>query len=105
VGDFPHAIQAHGRITTNLELTGKLLDAFASHAPIHQNITISADYLKLRSMLLAALKQFPEARRAILDILRGSEPMETETLAGEVMPSVVRAAQRLEGPDENKQDN
>jgi hypothetical protein len=100
VGDYAHAIAAHGKITANLELTGKLLDVFAAHAPIHQNITISADYLKLRSTLLATLKRFPEARRAILEALRANEPLETETLAGEVMPSV-RAA-RLEGPQDGR---
>ena len=89
LGDFPHAIAAHTRVTANLELTGKLLDVFASHAPIHQNITISADYLRLRQLMLAALKPFPEARRAIVEALRSVEAP---------MPSATNSV-RLSGPE------
>ena len=92
MGDYPHAIAAHTRITANLELTGKLLDVFASHAPIHQNITISADYLRLRQLMLAALKPFPEARRAIVEVLRGAEtPMPSATNSVQLLEAAVEA--------------
>ena len=92
VGDFAHAIVGHTRITANLELTGKLLDVFASHAPVHQNITISADYLRLRQVLLQALRPFPEARRAITEALRTieAETVQPDVLEGEAVPSVPR---------------
>ena len=74
VGDVRTAFVGHARISANLEQTARLLDLFATHATtVHQNLVISPDYLQLRQALLRALAPHPEARRAVVDVLRAFE--------------------------------
>lgn len=74
LGDIHGACGVHGRITANLELTGKLLDMFASHATsVTQNILVAPQYLSLRQALVQALRPYSEARRAVVAVLREIE--------------------------------
>ncbi len=79
IGDVRSAFAGHARISVNLEQTAKLLDLFATHATtVHQNLVISPDYLQLRHALLRALAPHPEARRAVVDVLRALEDVQPE---------------------------
>src|SRR5216683_5185205 len=69
------AVQGHKALLFNLEVEGKLLGEIGrvSPATINQNLIVSADYLKLRQLLLSALRPFPQARAAVLAALRSVE--------------------------------
>ena len=69
------AVQGHKALLFNLEVEGKLLGEIGRVAPatINQNLIVSADYLKLRQLLLSALRPFPQARAAVLAALRSVE--------------------------------
>jgi hypothetical protein len=45
---------------------------------VNQNLVISPDYLQLRQALLKALAPYPEARRAVVEILRSLEDVPVE---------------------------
>lgn len=79
MGDVRSAFVGHARITANLEQTAKLLDLFAAHSlTVNQNLIVSPDYLALRQSLLLALKPFPEARAAVVAVLREMEDVQPE---------------------------
>jgi hypothetical protein len=60
------AISAESAITANLALEAKLLGQLVNvHDVRHTSVLISADYLRLRSTLIAALKPFPAAAAAV----------------------------------------
>src|SRR5216683_250559 len=69
------AVQGHKALLFNLEVEGKLLGEIGrvSPATINQNLIVSADYLRLRQLLLSALRPFPQARAAVLAALRSVE--------------------------------
>jgi hypothetical protein len=59
-------VAAETAITANLTLVAKLLGQLVQvHDVRHTNLLVSPDYLKLRSTLIAALKPFPDAARAV----------------------------------------
>jgi hypothetical protein len=65
-GDIRGAVSAESGITSNLTLTAKLVGMLVQvHDVRHTNILISADYLKLRSTLIEALRPYPDAARAV----------------------------------------
>ncbi|EAQ34556.1 hypothetical protein NB311A_06046 [Nitrobacter sp. Nb-311A] len=65
-GDIKGSVAAENAITANLTLVAKLLGQLVQvHDVRHTNLLVSPDYLKLRSTLIAALKPFPEAARAV----------------------------------------
>jgi len=65
-GDIKGSVAAENAITANLTLVAKLLGQLVQvHDVRRTNLLISPDYLKLRSTLIAALKPFPEAARAV----------------------------------------
>jgi hypothetical protein len=65
-GDPRAAISAEAAITSNLALEAKLLGQLVNvHDVRHTSVLISADYLRLRSTLIAALKPFPAAAVAV----------------------------------------
>jgi hypothetical protein len=76
-GDKKIAIAVHARITSNLELGARVLGQVAGHATNITNNTLvaSMDYLSMRARLMAALRPFPEARRAVAEALRVSEAL------------------------------
>jgi hypothetical protein len=66
LGDVRGAVSAEGAITSNLALVGRLLGQLVQvHDVRHTSILISADYIRLRSAIVAALRPFPEAARAV----------------------------------------
>lgn len=66
LGDVRGCVAVEGAITNNLALVGKLLGMLATHHNVtHTSILISSDYLRLRATLLAALRPFPDAARAV----------------------------------------
>jgi hypothetical protein len=65
-GNIPDSCKVEGRIVDNLRLVGQLLDQFTTHHTVeHRSVLVSADYLRLRSVLVDALKPFPQAMAAV----------------------------------------
>jgi hypothetical protein len=73
IGDDRSAAALAGRLheglTLSARLTGQLVPAAGTTI---QNIVLSADYITLRSSLLAALRPFPEAARAVAEVFRST---------------------------------
>jgi hypothetical protein len=73
-GDIKASIAAEGTITGNLALVGKLLGQLVNiHDVRHTSILLSPDYLRLRTALVAALRSFPDAARAVGAALHAME--------------------------------
>jgi hypothetical protein len=65
-GELHAATTVERAITSSLELTSKLLGMIVQRHDVRStSILISADYLKLRQTLIAALKPYPDAARAV----------------------------------------
>ena len=65
---------AENAITANLTLVAKLLGQLVQvHDVRHTNLLVPPDYLKLRSTLIAALRPFPDAARAVGEALHRLE--------------------------------
>lgn len=74
LGDVRGAVAAEGAITSNLTLVAKLLGQLVQHHDVrHTSILISPDYLRLRATLVAALRPYPEAARAVGAALHAME--------------------------------
>jgi hypothetical protein len=66
LGDVRASVAAEGAITSNLALVGKLLGQLVQrHDVRHTSVLLSPDYLALRSALIAALKPYPDAAKAV----------------------------------------
>jgi hypothetical protein len=66
LGDVRACVSVEGAITANLALTGKLLGQLVTRHDIrHSSILLTPDYLKLRQVLVQALKPYPDAARAV----------------------------------------
>lgn len=72
--DLQAIARLSGQIHTNLELVGKYLGEFARHS-VQTNISllVTPEYLKLRTALLQALADFPEAKHAVAAVLHDIE--------------------------------
>ena len=57
----------HESLQISAKLAGELVPAISTQI---QNIMLSPDYIRLRGDLLAALRPFPEAARAVADVFR-----------------------------------
>ncbi|WP_438277983.1 hypothetical protein [Nitrobacter sp.] len=65
-GDIKGSVAAENAITANLTLVAKMLGQLVQvHDVRHTNLLVSPDYLRLRSTLIAALRPFPDAARAV----------------------------------------
>jgi len=65
-GNVAGTLQAERTILSNLETTGKLVGTLAQHHVVtHTSVLVSEDYLKLRQTLIATLRPFPDAARAV----------------------------------------
>jgi hypothetical protein len=63
-----------GRIHQNLEIVGKYLGELQQHSTkTIVNVLVSAEYLAMRNALVRALAPFPEARRAVAQVLHSME--------------------------------
>jgi hypothetical protein len=66
LGDVRGCVAVESAVTANLTLVAKLLGQLVTHHDVrHTNLLISPDYLKLRQVLLEALRPFPDAARAV----------------------------------------
>jgi hypothetical protein len=84
VEDVRAGVIALNAIHANLSLTAKVLGEIGAHSVrITQNLVISKDYLALRGQLLNTLRQFPEARAAVLATLRDAETAPIEIKAAQ----------------------
>ena len=73
-GDIKTATMVHGRITSNLRLGADVLGMVGASTNVTNNtLVLSGDYLAFRSRLIRVLSKFPEARKAISEMLRESE--------------------------------
>src|SRR4051794_2215626 len=61
------ALRAIARAERQLELQGKLIGQIKEGATV--NITLSVEWLSIRSLIVGALDRFPEARRAVATAL------------------------------------
>jgi hypothetical protein len=66
LGDVRGAVSTESAITASLALTARLLGQLVQvHDVRHSSILLTPDYLRLRQALVAALRPFPEAARAV----------------------------------------
>jgi hypothetical protein len=57
-----------------LELSAQKTGELTKHQTTTiNNLVMAADYLRLRSELIAALRPFPDAQRAVIAVFRGIE--------------------------------
>jgi hypothetical protein len=71
---FGLVAQLSNSIHRNLELVGKYLGEFAQHSVSTSiSILVAPEYLQLRANLLSALRQHPEAARAVAGVLHTIE--------------------------------
>lgn len=73
VTDTAGAQRVAGQLHRNLELTGKLLGDLSTGTTINNNILISPVYIEMRTELVRALRDHPEARQAVAQVLYGLE--------------------------------
>ena len=60
------AVAVERAITDNLNLVSKLLGMIVQRHDVRTtSILVSADYLKLRAVIVAALRPYPDAARAV----------------------------------------
>ena len=92
LGNASGAIAAERAITSNLELVAKLLGTIVQrHEVTRTSILISADYLELRQAIVAALRPFPEAARAVGSALHGIEINAAQDITEHRRPLVLQA--------------
>ena len=92
LGNASGAIAAERAITSNLELVAKLLGTIVQrHEVTRTSILISADYLELRQAIVAALRPFPEAARAVGSALHGIETNAARDITEHRRPLVLQA--------------
>jgi hypothetical protein len=92
LGDVGGATRAERSITANLELVGKLLGQLIQRHEVRStSILVSPDYLRLRSVLVNALRPFPEAAQTVgraLHELEARAAVDIQTNAGKPPPMI-----------------
>lgn len=79
-GDLRTIAALLGRLNENVSITAKLLGEVQTHSQtVINNLTVSPEYLSLRSSLVQALRPYPEARKALYGVLKGVEGAEPHT--------------------------
>jgi hypothetical protein len=90
LGDVRGAISAEAAVTGNLALVGKLLGQLSvTHHVRHTSILISPDYLKLRAALVQALRQYPDAAKAVAAALFALESDAAKDITDAAKPAPV----------------
>lgn len=64
-------LQAIDRITKQIELQARLIDLISDGATV--NITINPQWVELRTVIVAALEHYPEARQAVAEAIQAAE--------------------------------
>ena len=91
-GELNAATNVERAITNSLELTSKLLGMIINqHQVTHTSILISSDYLKLRQVIIGALRPFPEAAQAVGSALATLETEAAETITNSKKPLLLEA--------------
>jgi hypothetical protein len=73
-GNFPIAAQLASQVHRALEMLGRAIGEIATHSlKIEQNIILAPGYWRIRTAIVMALVDFPEARRAVLAALHSTE--------------------------------
>jgi hypothetical protein len=91
-GELHAATAVEARISASLELTSKLLGMIVQHhSTTHTDILISSDYLALRAAIIAALKPFPDASRAVATALGTLEIKAAKDIAERKTPLLLEA--------------
>jgi hypothetical protein len=73
-GDVKAAVSAEGAIAANLQLVSRLLGMLINRRETRStSILISSDYLALRAAIVAALRPYPQAARAVGEALHRLE--------------------------------
>lgn len=79
VGDLRAAAQLQGRLTANLELGAKLVGELrTAGVTVTQNILMNPQWNELRATLIRALRPFPDARKAVTQVLQTVESQAPE---------------------------
>ena len=82
-GDVTMVARVASQLHANLELTGKLLgDLTSGHSSV-TNILIAPQYVSLRIELVNALRPFPEAARAVANVLHTIESKAAADIAAD----------------------
>jgi hypothetical protein len=73
-GNFTVAAQLASQVHRALEMLGRAIGEIATHSvKVQQNIILAPGYWRARTAIVQALAPFPDARRAVLQALRGVE--------------------------------
>jgi hypothetical protein len=78
VGDGTMISRVAGQLHTNLELTGKLIGDLGARSMTINSILIAPEYVALRVELVKALRDYPEAARAVAAVLHTVESKAAE---------------------------
>jgi hypothetical protein len=81
-GDSNMVCRVTAQLHANLELTGKLLGDLGVGS-VTTNVLILPEYVELRVALVDALASFPEARKAVAQVLHRIEHKAAETIEAE----------------------
>jgi hypothetical protein len=82
MNDLGVVARLSAQIHQNLEICGKLLGSLVNrHEITRTNILVSADYIALRQTLVAALKPYPDAARAVAAALHGLEAVAAKVIS------------------------
>ena len=93
IGDLGRCVSAERAITENLNLVAKLLGQFVQHHEVrHTSLLITADYIRLRQAIVAALRPFPEAAKAVGTALAQLETEAAETISQSKKPLLLEAS-------------
>lgn len=77
LGDNRAAVSAHGRIIDNLALSAKVTGQVSTHSQVvTNNLIVTPEYLTLRTDIMEALRDHPEARKAVSVALAKREGVE-----------------------------
>jgi hypothetical protein len=90
IGDHKGAIQAEKVTLADLELTAKLVGQLIARSEVvHQYVTLTPSYLRLREALLRILRPHPEIAAQIAAELRQIEADEGDAITAKASPPMI----------------
>jgi hypothetical protein len=98
-GDIKGAVAAENSIQGNLALVAKLLGQLTTRIDVrHSSVLLTPDYLKLRSVLVQALKPYPQAAQAVSRALFALESDAAKVIEQTAKPPLVIEHQAAPAP-------
>ena len=92
LGDGKGAVAAERAVTANLQLVSQLLGMLVQRHEVRRvSILTSSDYLALRTAIVAALRPYPEAARAVGAALHALESDAAKEITEAKRPIVLEA--------------